>query len=450
MKNNIRKVCKRALGFALAFSLTASNGVVALAEGSELVAKDGYTISYHNSHNWTEYGEDIDGCDNKYKDTIPRECVQVTVPDVMAEYIWVDQYTRPWIRECLFSINDINNDEKWEIAYEHYKSYKMPIEGVGVALKCTDDSVWIIYQEKAYVSFYGADICSGVMTKDDHGNWNMRQPDATGTSNINCRIFFIQSTVNNCTDPRNGKYIRETGYYYYTLDLQDGGNSYDWGGSDHTANFVSNNFAHASSHDKWQGPDGTYRWFAGRTTLERLEKGQNATTGSKQYYESPTYGCVRDVQWFNGCTNSIGGGPEINFNADGTVRFVDNAVGGYLLADGHKEYFDRWKCGGHYSPIGYKVVYNGNGNTGGSTADTSCTYDETSYVSANGFTKTGYTFDHWSLDPNETWSQSTSNTKHPNDPIVNWTKTKDGTVTLYAIWKPITYYVQYNRGSTNN
>lgn len=463
MKNNVRKVCKRVLGFVLAFSLTISNGVVALAdEGAELGEKDGYIITYHNSHKWSDWGSTIADCDNQYKDTTSKECVQVTVPDVMAQYIWNDG-TSDDIRNWTYTINDIYNEAIWKECFNHYGSYKMPIKDVGVALKCVDDSVWIIYQEMAYVSYFGADsgAKAGVITKTNSGTWNMAQPGQTGTSDINARIFFISSTStyldkatgelkNACTDPRNGKYLKGVGYYYYSRTLQDGGESWDFGGGDQVCDFQSKSFQVSGvDNTQWRGGDGLYRWFAGKNILETYEKGARSVTNGV-YYESPTYGCVRDTIKFRGCTRGIGGSREILYNSDGTVQYVDDAVGGYLLADGHHELFERWKCGGHYSPIGYKVVYNGNGNTGGSTAETSCTYDTTSYVSSNGFTKIGYTFDHWSLDPNETWNQSTSNTKHPNDPIVNWTKIKDGTVTLYAIWKPITYYVQYNRGLTNN
>lgn len=457
MKNSIRKVCTSVLGFALVFCLTISNGVVALADGAELADKDGYIISYHNSHNWSDWGSTIADCNNQYKDTISKECVQVTVPDVMASYIWNDN--APYdIKNWTYTINDIYNEAIWKECFKHYGSYKMPIKDVGVALKCVDDSIWIIYQEMAYISYYGADsgAKAGVITKTNSGTWDKAQPPLTGTSDINARIFFISSTStykdkdtgelkNACTDPRNGKYLKGVGYYYYSRTMQDGGESWDFGGGDQYCDFQSSSFkVPGVDNIQWRGGDQLYRWFAGKNILEAYEKGARSVTNGV-YYESPTYGCVRDVLKFKGCTRGIGGSREILYNSDGTVQYVDDAVGGYLLADGHHEYFERWKCGGHYAPIGYKVVYDGNGSTGGSTSETSCVYDATSYVSENGYTRTGYTFDHWSLSSSESWDQSTSNTKHPNDTILNWTKTNDGVITLYAIWKPNKYTVNvYN------
>ena len=359
MKNSIRKVCTRVLGFALAFSLTISNGVVALADGAELEAKDGYIITYHNSHEWSDWGSTIADCNNQYKGTTSKECVQVTVPDVMASYIWNDN--APYdIKNWTYTINDIYNEAIWKECFKHYGSYKMPIKDVGVALKCVDDSIWIIYQEMAYVSYYGADsgAKAGVITKTNSGTWDMAQPPLTGVSDINARIFFISSTStykdkdtdelkNACTDPRNGKYLKGVGYYYYSRTLQDGGESWDFGGGDQYCDFQSSSFkVPGVDNTQWRGGDGLYRWFAGKNILEAYEKGATSVTNGV-YYESPTYGCVRDVLKFKGCTRGIGGSREILYNSDGTVQYVDDAVGGYLLADGHHEYFERWKCGGH-------------------------------------------------------------------------------------------------------
>ena len=48
----------------------------------------------------------------------------------------------------------------------------------------------------------------------------------------------------------------------------------------------------------------------------------------------------------------------------------------------------------------YTVAYNGNGNTGGSTANSTHTYDTAKALTTNGYTKTGYTFTGWSTANN--------------------------------------------------
>lgn len=86
----------------------------------------------------------------------------------------------------------------------------------------------------------------------------------------------------------------------------------------------------------------------------------------------------------------------------------------------------------------YTVVYNGNGNTGGSTASSSHTYGTAKNLTANGFTKTGYRFAGWatSASGNVVYSNSQS--------VSNLTATHGGTVNLYAKWTVNTYTVAYN------
>ena len=49
----------------------------------------------------------------------------------------------------------------------------------------------------------------------------------------------------------------------------------------------------------------------------------------------------------------------------------------------------------------YTVVYNGNGNTGGSTASSSHTYNVEKALTTNGFTRAGYTFVEWSTSASD-------------------------------------------------
>lgn len=88
---------------------------------------------------------------------------------------------------------------------------------------------------------------------------------------------------------------------------------------------------------------------------------------------------------------------------------------------------------------GYTIKFNGNGNTGGSTASMSMTYGVAKNLTANGFTKTGSSFNGWNTKANGTGT-SYSNKQS----VKNLTSTAGGTVTLYAQWKPYTLKVYYN------
>lgn len=90
------------------------------------------------------------------------------------------------------------------------------------------------------------------------------------------------------------------------------------------------------------------------------------------------------------------------------------------------------------TPITYTVQYAGNGHTGGSTANSSHTYDSAKALTANGFTKTGYTFAGWSTSPSGSVSYSNGQS------VKNLRNTQGATITLYAVWKPNNYTVSYN------
>lgn len=87
----------------------------------------------------------------------------------------------------------------------------------------------------------------------------------------------------------------------------------------------------------------------------------------------------------------------------------------------------------------YTVVYHGNGATGGSTANSSHTYNSAKNLTANGFTRTGYTFAGWNTAANG------NGTSYSNSQSVsNLTSTHNGTVNLYAQWTINSYYLDLN------
>jgi hypothetical protein len=121
----------------------------------------------------------------------------------------------------------------------------------------------------------------------------------------------------------------------------------------------------------------------------------------------------------------------------------------------------------------------------GTVGDTSCTYDTDVTLATNSFTRIGYTFVGWSTNPN--WGQGqtdidawlalkdskvghfNSNTTVVNTSATssdiyaggqtlykpNFTAVNNGTITLYAIWEPVIYTIEfkgnhYTSGSVNS
>jgi len=80
----------------------------------------------------------------------------------------------------------------------------------------------------------------------------------------------------------------------------------------------------------------------------------------------------------------------------------------------------------------YTIKYDGNGKTGGSTANSTHTYDVTESLTANGFTKTGYSFIGWNTKADGSGTSYTD-----KDSVKNLTSKNGGTVTLYAVWEKV-------------
>ncbi len=87
----------------------------------------------------------------------------------------------------------------------------------------------------------------------------------------------------------------------------------------------------------------------------------------------------------------------------------------------------------------YTIAFNGNGATGGSTANkTGVKYTAATTLTANGYSRTGYTFLGWS-----TSSTATAATYANKASVSKLSATNGATVTLYAVWKANTYKMIY-------
>ncbi len=88
----------------------------------------------------------------------------------------------------------------------------------------------------------------------------------------------------------------------------------------------------------------------------------------------------------------------------------------------------------------YALAFNANGGSG-EIASISMTYGVTKTLPENTFTRTGYKF--------IGWATSAGGSKIYNDKqtVSNLTTSNNVTVTLYAVWEPIHYHIQFNDNS---
>ena len=86
----------------------------------------------------------------------------------------------------------------------------------------------------------------------------------------------------------------------------------------------------------------------------------------------------------------------------------------------------------------YYVKFNGNGSTSGSMSNQTFTYGVAQALTANAFSRNGYTFAGWAT------SASGSVVYSNKQSVSNLTTTNGGTVNLYAKWSIVSYTITYN------
>ena len=133
---------------------------------------------------------------------------------------------------------------------------------------------------------------------------------------------------------------------------------------------------------------------------------------------------------------------EWNTEPDGSgdkYAYGDSAYNKYTKNE-NVTLYAQWK------PITYIIKFNGNGNDKGtSMSDQTCKYGVEQNLNKNTFTKTGYVFDHWNTQIND--SGDSYNDKNS---ILNLTTNDNDVITLYAQWKLIEYNITYNLNGGQN
>ena len=191
----------------------------------------------------------------------------------------------------------------------------------------------------------------------------------------------------------------------------------------------------------------------GEIKVQKMIDGEDYPDG---LYNCSTFGISRAGYTFKGWGTTSSGGTIYSQSEAMTAKKLYSSISG---GDKTIILYAIWE------PISFTIQYNSNGGSG-TMANTSAKYKEDFTLSANKFTRTGYTFNGWNVyrSSDKTWycsgdgwktsSEINSNnyTKRVysdsysgtlNDPWMNSSKTKD-TITFYAIWTVNTLSVYYN------
>ena len=203
------------------------------------------------------------------------------------------------------------------------------------------------------------------------------------------------------TPPRN--YYDFLGWYYQKT-----------GGTKITGDTMVNKIRNHTLYARWAPKSYTVTFDANGGSVSPTTK---TVTYTYNYDELPTP--TRTGYTFKGWYTQATGGTQITETTE-----VTNPSNHTLYA--------RWTANT------YTVAYKGNGSTAGSTTSSLHTYDVEKVLTANGFTRTGYTFNKWNK------SLDGSSTSYSNKQSVkNLTSTNNATVNLFAIWAANTYNIGY-------
>ena len=176
------------------------------------------------------------------------------------------------------------------------------------------------------------------------------------------------------------------------------------------------------------------------------------TTELRAGWSALTYNVTLDGQDGAGGYENVqatydSGMPTITLPARAGYQFAgyyDQTEGGtqYYNADGSSaKTWDKTEDStlyAHWTANSYQVVFNANGGEGSMNAE-DFTYGEAKALTQNNFTKTGYNFAGWATTANA------GEAEHEDGKNVsNLTTEQNGTVNLYAVWKPVVYMVIFN------
>lgn len=138
-------------------------------------------------------------------------------------------------------------------------------------------------------------------------------------------------------------------------------------------------------------------------------------------YNPGTFGIYKTGYYFAGWGTKSSGGTV--FDQDNASLKPVDINSNIKTGNCSTTLYAQWKANS------YKITFNGNGSTSGSMSNLTMTYGSAKNLTANAFSKTGYTFNGWN-----TKADGKGTAYADKASVKNLTSTKDGTVTLYAQW----------------
>ena len=244
--------------------------------------------------------------------------------------------------------------------------------------------------------------------------------------------------------------FKKTGYTFNGWNTKADGTGTSYGNAASVTNLTATNGAKITLYAQWRVNVLTIRYHLnGGTSVSGnsyFSSGNPCKTENWGYTSSSQYGLTnyddtkrvtRTGYLANAYYNTQANGSGNNLDDDSLTTTIQIATAAGVLTnlengDTTIDIYMIW------TPITYTIKYDGNGNTSGSTANSSHTYDQAKALTANGFAKTGYTFAGWAT------SKTGEVIYSDQESVINLSPTQNDTVTLYAKWTPNTYAVTFD------
>lgn len=194
--------------------------------------------------------------------------------------------------------------------------------------------------------------------------------------------------------------------------------------------------AHQTVYAVWQGKSLRVTYDGNGEGVENIPGEEKYTYGTKGWTSNKTP--TRKGYTFTGW-NTKKDGTGMPYTASQHTFFQmawEKEIGD---KDGNLTVYAQWK------EHSYNIKYNANDtgtstvSTGTTASDTGIMYGKEVAIKKNGFTKVGYTFTGWNTKADGTGTKYTEGQK-----VKGLTAEDNGTVTLYAQWKPAEYSVQFD------
>ncbi|MBR6251198.1 MAG: InlB B-repeat-containing protein, partial [Bacteroidales bacterium] len=194
-------------------------------------------------------------------------------------------------------------------------------------------------------------------------------------------------------------------------------------------NLVGDNNGEIKLYAQWTPITYTVVFYANNAKATGTTESQKFT-----YDEAKTLsknGFVIDGHTFLGWSTSINGAVE--YIDEQTVVNITNTP------DATISLYAVWTANAYY------IVFDGNGNTGGSMARQQVVFDESVFLNNNAYTRLGFTFNGWN-----TAADGSGSAYIDHAVVSNLTTEANGVVTLYAQWKAGIYTVTTDQFTTSN